>query len=593
MQDKPNFKQLNLKKDSKFLKIMKIYFFITLLSVFSIAAENTYSQSKSVSIDVKGVTLREALQEIEMNSDYLFLFMDNTESGLSRRVNVSYNNRSINEIMDLLLKNTDLVYSIVNRQITISKKPILDEKATEKSTIIKELQQDGKLISGTVLDDQGIPIIGANIIESGTTNGTITDIDGKFTLRVSNEASIQVSFIGYLSQTVSTAGNTSFTITLREDTQALQELVVVGYGTQRKENLTGAVSTVNVEETLGSRPISDVGRGLQGSTPGLSVIVPSGEVGSDPLIKVRGQIGSFEGSSQPLILLDNVEIPSIQVVNPNDIESISILKDAASASIYGAKGAFGVVLITTKKGATEDQVNVQYSNNFAWQNISKRMEMGMLDAMEYSILAMERVGGSVSGAFWQITRESYEKSKIWHNTYGKMGPEEPMVYGRDWYVDANNRKLGLRTYDPYDYMIKEWTPTMTHNLSVNGKSGKTTFNVGLGYLHQTGMMKEAEYDDFTRYNGTIRLSSELSKYFTLRAGAIYSNRDKRYPYVTNSTTADPWLYLYRWGPVQPMGTENGDPIRSPASEISQANTANQENKYFNVNIGALVNITDN
>lgn len=593
MQDKPNFKQLNLKKDSKFLKIMKIYFFITLLSVFSITAENTYSQSKSVSIDVKGVTLREALQEIEMNSDYLFLFMDNTESGLSRRVNVSYNNRSINEIMDLLLKNTDLVYSIVNRQITISKKPILDEKATEKSTIIKELQQDGKLISGTVLDDQGIPIIGANIIESGTTNGTITDIDGKFTLRVSNEASIQVSFIGYLSQTVSTAGNTSFTITLREDTQALQELVVVGYGTQRKENLTGAVSTVNVEETLGSRPISDVGRGLQGSTPGLSVIVPSGEVGSDPLIKVRGQIGSFEGSSQPLILLDNVEIPSIQVVNPNDIESISILKDAASASIYGAKGAFGVVLITTKKGATEDQVNVQYSNNFAWQNISKRMEMGMLDAMEYSILAMERVGGSVSGAFWQITRESYEKSKIWHNTYGKMGPEEPMVYGRDWYVDANNRKLGLRTYDPYDYMIKEWTPTMTHNLSVNGKSGKTTFNVGLGYLHQTGMMKEAEYDDFTRYNGTIRLSSELSKYFTLRAGAIYSNRDKRYPYVTNSTTADPWLYLYRWGPVQPMGTENGDPIRSPASEISQANTANQENKYFNVNIGALVNITDN
>jgi hypothetical protein len=123
MQDKPNFKQLNLKKDSKFLKIMKIYFFITLLSVFSIAAENTYSQSKSVSIDVKGVTLREALQEIEMNSDYLFLFMDNTESGLSRRVNVSYNNRSINEIMDLLLKNTDLVYSIVNRQITISKNP--------------------------------------------------------------------------------------------------------------------------------------------------------------------------------------------------------------------------------------------------------------------------------------------------------------------------------------------------------------------------------------------------------------------------------------------------------------------------------------
>ena len=454
-------------------------------------------------------------------------------------------------------------------------------------------QQNGKIITGNIVDIYGDPIIGANIIEMGTSNGTITDINGAFSLDVANDAVVQITYIGYHSQNVNTSGNTNFNITLIEDAQSLEEVVVVGYGTQRKESLTGAVSSINVEETLGSRPISDVGRGLQGSTPGLSVIIPSGEVGSDPLIKIRGQIGSFEGGSQPLILLDNVEIPSIQIVNPNDIESISILKDAASASIYGAKGAFGVVLITTKKGANQDRVDVQYSNNFAWQNISKKMEMGMLDAMEYSILSMERVGASVAGAFWQITRESYEKSKDWHSTYGSMGPDQEMVYGRDWYVDANNRKLGLRTYDPYDYMIREWTPTMTHNLSVNGRSGKTNFNVGLGYLHQTGLMEPAKHDDFTRYNGTIRLSTEVSKYVTLRAGAIYSNRDKRYPYITNSTTADPWLYLYRWGPVQPMGTENGDPIRSPASEARQANTANQENKYFNVNVGALVNLTDN
>lgn len=595
MQEKQNFKQIILKKDNKFLKIMKIYFLITFLCVFSIAAENTYSQSKSVSAELKGVTLREALQEIEQNSDYLFLIMDNTEAGLSKSVSVTFNNKSIEEIMDLLLKNTNLVYSIVNRQITISRERVAIEskKKEEATTATKEVQQTHKTITGTVRDLNGEFIIGANIVEVGTTNGTITDVNGYFSLNVANEATIQITYIGYLSQTIKTAGSTNFNITLREDAQALEELVVVGYGTQRKENLTGAVSTVNVEETLGSRPIADVGRGLQGTTPGLTVIVPSGEVGSDPLIKVRGQIGSFEGKSQPLILLDNVEIPSIQVVNPNDIESISILKDAASASIYGAKGAFGVVLITTKKGTSQEKVDVQYSNNFAWQNISKKMEMGMLDAMEYSILSMERVGASVAGAFWQITRESFEKSKTWHDNYGKMGPDDPMIYGRDWYVDANNRKLGLRTYDPYDYMVREWTPTMSHNLSVNGKSGKTTFNVGLGYLDQTGMMKAAQHDDFTRYNGTIRLSTELSKYVTLRAGAIYSNRNKRYPYATNSTTADPWLYLYRWGPVQPMGTENGDPIRSPASEVAQANTANQENKYFNVNVGAVVKLTDN
>ncbi len=444
-------------------------------------------------------------------------------------------------------------------------------------------------VTGHVADENGEPVIGASIQIKGTGQGTVTDIDGDFTLSAPPNGTLVISYVGMVTQEVPVSANPR--IVLRTDTELLDEVVVVGYGAQRRENLTGAVSSVDVGKTLESRPIADVGRGLQGSTPGLSVVIPSGEVGSDPLIKIRGQIGSFEGGSKPLILLDNVEIPSIQIVNPNDIESISILKDAATASIYGAKGAFGVVLITTKKGARQDRVDVRYSTNLAWQNISKKMEMGQLDAMEYSILSAERVGGSVMGAFWQITRDSYERSKVWHDTYGKMGPEEPMVYGRDWYVDANNRKLGLRTYDPYDYMIKEWTPTTNHDLSVNGKSGKTTYNVGLGYLYQTGMMKPGKHDDFSRYNGTLRLSTELSKYVTLRAGAIYSNRNKRYPYITNSTTADPWLYLYRWGPVQPMGYENGQPIRSPVSEAEQANTANQENKYFNVNIGAVVNLT--
>lgn len=582
------------KKNNKLFKVMKFYFVLTFLSVFSLLAENSYSQSKTVSAELKNITLKEAFSVLEKNSDYLFLFMDNTEMGLSNHVDNSFSNSTINEIMDMLLKNTDLTYSIVNRQVTISRKAESTETTdTDDVNAVREVQQARKTVTGTVRDSNGETIIGANIVEVGTTNGTITDIDGNFSLNVPNNATLQVTYIGYLSQSINTSGQSTFNITLQEDSQALEEVVVVGYGTQRKENLTGAVSSVNVEETLGSRPISDVGRGLQGSTPGLSVVIPSGEVGSDPLIKIRGQIGSFEGGSKPLILLDNVEIPSIQIVNPNDIESISVLKDAASASIYGAKGAFGVVLITTKKGSNQDRVDVQYSNNFSWQNISKKMDMGMLDAMEYSILAMERVGGSVAGAFWQITRESYEKSKEWHSTYGKMGPEQPMVYGRDWYVDANNRKLGLRTYDPYDYMIREWTPTTNHDLSVNGKSGKTSYNVGIGYLYQNGMMKPAKHDDFSRYNGTIRLSTEVNKYITLRAGAIYSDRNKRYPYITNSTTADPWLYLYRWGPVQPLGTENGHPMRSPVSEAEQANTANQQNKYYNVNVGALINLTDN
>ena len=448
-------------------------------------------------------------------------------------------------------------------------------------------------ITGTVADEKGEPVIGASVLAKGTAVGVSTDINGAFTLNVpGGSKTLVISYVGMITQEV--AAQPNLRIILKSDEKVLSEVVVVGYGTQRKENLTGAVSSVDVAKTLQGRPIADVGRGLQGSTPGLSITIPSGEVGSDPLIKIRGQLASFEGGTKPLILLDNVEIPSIQVVNPNDIESISVLKDAASASIYGAKGAFGVILITSKKGARQDKVNVQYSANVSWQNISQKMEMGQLDALEYSVLAFERVGGTdVSGAFWQVTRPSFEKAKIWAQTYGKMDPSTPMVYGRDWYVDEKNRKLGLRTYDPYDYMIREWAPSTTHNLSVNGKSGKTTYNIGLGYLFQNGMVKPAKHDDFTKYNGTIRVSTELNKYVTVRAGAIYSSRNKRYPYVTNSTTADPWLYLYRWGPIQPMGYENGQILRSPVSEATQANTANLQNDYINFNVGALINLTKN
>ena len=454
-------------------------------------------------------------------------------------------------------------------------------------------QLQSQAISGVVTDANGEPVIGASVSEKGTTNGTITDINGKFSLNVKPGAVLKVTFVGYKPHEVK--ATRTMKIILTEDSELLDEVVVVGYGTQKKENLTGAVASVDVNKTLSSRPIADVGRGLQGTTPGLSVVIPSGEIGSDPTMKIRGQIGSINGGSAPLILMDNVEIPSIQMVNPDDIESISVLKDAAASSIYGAKAAFGVVLITTKKGAKQESINVSYSGNFSWQNISKKMEMGGIDALEYSVEAFKRVGGTVAGAFVQITEEGLVKAKEWDQKYGgKLGPNDPYVYGRDWYVDANNRKIGLRTFDPYDYMIKEWTPSMTHNLSVNGKSGRTTYNIGFGYLDQTGLMKPAKDDDFKRYNGSLRISTDINKYVTVRAGAMYSKREKRYAYATSSTTADPWLYLYRWGPNMPMGYDDeGNIIRSPHSEVAQANTASRAYNYINVNVGATVNIMKN
>lgn len=463
--------------------------------------------------------------------------------------------------------------------------------ANNANTENSEITQPTKKINGKVVDSAGESIIGANVVEKGTTNGTITNFDGDFSLNVSPGAILVVSYVGYKNTTVKVTNASSYRIVLKEDAEMLGNVVVVGYGTQKKENLTGAVATVDVNKALDSRPVTDIGRGLQGTTPGLSITQPSGEIGTDAVIRIRGNIGSEVGSTTPLILLDNVEIPSLQLVNPEDVASISILKDAASVSIYGSKGAFGVVLITTKKGAQKESINVNYSGNFSWQNPAKKSEMGAYEAMEYALLAAENAGGSMTGAFYKVTRPGLERAKEWQKNYGgKLGPNDPTIYGRDWYVDEDNHKIGLRTYDPYDYIIKEWAPTMTHNLSVNGKKGNTNFNIAMGMVNQSGMNKTAKVDDFKKHNLSVRVSTELNKYVTFRAGLLYSKDNKRYS-MTTPGRYDQWYYLYRWGPQYPMNKNaDGEWMRSPAAEFAQANTANIQKSYTSANVGFTVNI---
>jgi len=452
-------------------------------------------------------------------------------------------------------------------------------------------------IHGSVASEDGLPLAGVTVSVKGTQHAVMTGNDGSFIIQVSVGETLEISYVGYITQSLPVVNNRNINVTLVRSMEKsqLDEVVVVGYGTQRRGNLTGAVSTVDVKKALTGRPIADVGRGLQGAASGLSVTIPSGEVGSDPILKIRGQMGSFRGGAAPLILLDNVEIPSIQIVNPNDVASITVLKDAAASSIYGAKASFGVLLITTKKGSATAKAQVTYSNNFSWQNVWKKLHMADVNALRYSVDAAERIGQfSPTGAFYYADRNSYLKAVEWKKKYGgTIGPNDPTVFGRDWYVQgSNNQKMGLRTYDPYDYMVKEWAPTQQHDLSIGQTVGKTSFNIGLGYLDQSGMMKPAKKDQFTRYNASLKATSELSKLVTVRGGAIFSRRNKEYPYVTNSTTADPWLYLYRWSPIYPFGLDqNGDPIRSPWSEASAANTANILQNYLNISLGTTLNFT--
>jgi|ADGO01.1.fsa_nt_gi Outer membrane receptor for ferrienterochelin and colicins len=208
-------------------------------------------------------------------------------------------------------------------------------------------------ITGEVYDKSTQqPVGGATVVVSGSQTGTATDSIGRFTLDVQGAKSIVVSAVGFTSQTIAIANALHYRIDLEPNAGNLDQVVVVGYGSQKRINLTGAVATVDVDKTLGQRPITDVSRGLQGAVAGVTITVPTGEIGTSPAIRLRGMTGSLNapGGAQPLILVDNVELPNLQMLNPDDIESISVLKDAASASIYGTRAAWGVILITTKSG---------------------------------------------------------------------------------------------------------------------------------------------------------------------------------------------------------------------------------------------------
>ena len=452
-----------------------------------------------------------------------------------------------------------------------------------------------RTVTGTVVSGvDNNPLSGGTVSVKGTNTITQTDANGKFSITANTGQSLQFTYVGFTLQEVVIGTDNVINITLAQDQGTLSDVVVVGYGTQRRGNLTGAVTSVDMSK-LDSRPIADAGRGLQGVVPGLSVRIPSGEVGSDPLMRIRGFVGSIEGSSTPLILVDNVEIPSIQMVNPNDIETITVLKDAAASSIYGSKAAFGVILITTKKGSRTEGATLNYSNNFSFQKPAKEIEIAGIDGLQYTLDAHKNMKQSgPAGGFWRINDESLAKAREWQEKYGNtVSWNDPVVYGRDWIFDGTD-KYGYRIYDPVAAMVKDNAFTQNHNVSVNGRSGGTRYNASVGYLGQEGMMKPATHDDFTRYTANLGVSTKVTDAVTVRGSILYSDRTKRYANSITGFGADPWLYIYRWSRLFPTGVlENGEEIRDPYWDTKNAHTATLGQKYNNLSIGTTIDIMKN
>ena len=453
-----------------------------------------------------------------------------------------------------------------------------------------------RTITGKVTTVDAAPLEGVTVSVTGSSRATTTDENGIFSIQARSGEQIEVSYVGYQTASIQVGASNNLAVILSTTQSQMDEVVVVGYGTQRKTNLTGAVSTVDVGKTFQSRPITDVGRGLQGAVPGLTITTPSGDIGTNPSIRLRGLQGSLSNTNgaRPLILVDNVELPDLRMINAEDIESMSVLKDAASTSIYGPRAAWGVILITTKKGKRgTEKYSISYSNNFSWSQPTVMPEIA--PAVEGAVMAfraLQRTNPNTTifgavGTYYDSL--GIEKMKAFQAQYGdgsSLGPE--MEMGRDFEV-RSGRLFFYRPWDVRKLYLRDWTPQQTHNLSFSGSANKTTYNVNFGYLDQTGVLKVNE-DKFKRYNLDLGLTSQITNWFNLRGKFMFANAQQLRPYYYSSETYDPWYYLLRWQRTYPYGLYEGKPWRSAITEVEQAKKNDNRNLFTRVSVGGTFNL---
>lgn len=454
-------------------------------------------------------------------------------------------------------------------------------------------------ISGTVKDAQGEPIIGANVQEVGTMRGIVTDLDGKFTLKVAEGATIQISYVGYSTQTLKAGLNMN--VALAEDNALLDEVIVVGYGQQKKANLTGAVSTVDVEKTLEGKVQMDVAKSLQGIVPGLSVVNTYGGIDAQPTLTIRG-VGTLSNNevSSPYIIVDGVPVEDLTLINPSDIASVSVLKDAASTSIYGSRAAFGVILITTKGGNT-DKVTVNYTNNFSWGTPTILPEYADAVSQMEAMLEVNRNAGEnnpelfgmyfnsvISGTGTDIDGlNMVDLARLWQQQHGykqdgnirNLVPYQNRDNVGDYWVNPTTGKaLFYADWDVVDINYRKWTPSQSHNINVSGTSGRNSYYLSFGYDKKEGVLA-ANPDQLHRYNVTANLSSNVTDW--LQVGVRFQFTDRTYTEPNSVNT--PYQYMWRWGSYfQPYGMIDGVSLRNPYSILEQAGDTDTNTKYTKI-----------
>lgn len=487
----------------KTFRIMRLTFILMILGISQVFAATTYSQTTKLSLESKDQSVKDVLRQIENQSEFFFLYNSKIVD-VDRHVNIQVENLKIDEVLDLLFAGTDVKHKSFDRQIVLSTVDISSDAA----------EQQEKRITGKVTDQDGTPIIGASVFVKGTTTGIVTDMAGNFSLALPpNATTLTFSFIGMTSKDVEIGNQTVFNVTLEESAIGLDEVIVVGYGTQKRSDITGTVASMP-RERLENAPNLNIAQAIQGAIPGVMIQTSSAGAAPSQVVMVRGR-NSILASNDPLIVLDGIPYGGqISDINPNDVQSIEVLKDASSAAIYGSRGANGVILITSKEGVA-GKATILYDGKFSVQKASNLPDL--MTGEEFYKFKSEREPGSITQT-------------------------EQQVYDAGEWVDW----VSLATRTGF---------SQQHNLSLSGGLENVKYYVAGGLLDVKGVQMN---DNYRRITNRINLDIKVNDWLTIGTRTNLSFDDKSGQPVSSG--------VWRMNPLSVPFDENGNQIIYPWPE---------------------------
>ena len=555
--------RLNKIWKSQLLKKMRIVVLLILISVTQTFALDAYAQNKRLSLNFKNETIVNILEKIEDQSEFWFMY-DASKINVNQRKSVDVENKLIGNILDELFNDTEISYSIHDRQILLS---ITDKSDTEQQ----------KTVSGAVTDESGQPLPGVTVLVKGTTQGTVTNNDGTYSLtNIPDNATLQFSFVGMRTQEIGVDGKTSIDVKLLEDAIGLEEVVAVGYGTQKKATLTGSIETVS-DQTFKDRAVTSPALALQGQTPGLIVTRSSSRPGNEGInLQIRGE-SSVNGGS-PLIVIDGSPVINNQTfydMNQDDIESISILKDA-SAAIYGSRAANGVILVTTKIGKGKMKIDV---NSTSRVNV-----IGIIPPsptmQQYATVWLEAAaqdGAQANYWGWQ------SKDNLLQMQQGIAGIYTTQLWGDIYLANAPRFK------DMYGSSLSN-----QQNISLSGSSEKSSYRISGGYAKDVGVLKAA-YDGKVQYNAMLNYDYKVTDWLMLESSVSYFNT-----HVSSPSSGLDKTVIAQDPPFFPAKNPDGEWYANfganagASNSVAAATDGGRENTYrdqLKLNFAATLNIT--